>query len=835
MVLIQLCRALVGVAFNTMPDLWPNTVVSCVQSLRSATQVVTGADFTSATLQFLTILPEEFQRTIDNVTAQRRGIIRREICSGLQSVLSLLEEMLTNARDNSAKIDAMHCCSSWVQFGLPLPEVDSLIDHLFACLLVPELLETASDTLQEMLSHDDSFKYPISLRKFLQRLLQIKDFISLKVEENDVDVCMSLAQLVQNAASANLNVLVGVADEDGEEADLCMGVVQLLLEFTCVSGNYPVDELCSEVSLTFWSNFMDHIASDDPDRSRFLSGFYGSIIRSLLEVFPDKAQYPLEKEWQDDWIEEDRDNFTKYREDLCDVGECIQRTMHMEYIQHLSTLLSSLLASSQPPSWQSIEAILYLLQGVSSHLHQHSSPHLQSVISLFPRMPLHPILVKTALTLLGCLSSWFKDHVDLLQAVLPMILDALSQPSLAPNAALAFRDVCGECAAELAPVVLQIVPVCKTALSNPDLDSRDCVRLISAIGSVLSSMSAKDLLSPLESLVQSRVESLQALAMTDVSPLTKGQVEKELVILSSLCHHIYPTLQSGEEHPVVLLLIQLFPSLQALVSKWCTDHDIVESICICFNRGMRTVGEQYVPLLEGTVEIVVQCYAAVHHSKLLDTATQIVEVFGKEGSCSQIIGTLVAQLHSTSVQVFQGGIAEHPDTVQAYLGLMTAVVKVCSYLFVNSESIANNLFEISLTTLQLPEQPTVTASSSFFVAFISLFPSNEAVNQTLSLNGRTLVQYILQAIAWAAPRSYLRMLADILSALSSSCTSQLSQWLEDLLSQDGYPSTHLTIVEKQQFKSTMLKNNKKLIKDKVNEFSLMCRGYHGTLYAAETS
>ena len=90
----------------------------------------------------------------------------------------------------------------------------------------------------------------------------------------------------------------------------------------------------------------------------------------------------------------------------------------------------------------------------------------------------------------------------------------------------------------------------QTALSNPDLSSRDCVRLISAIGSVLSSMSAKDLLSPLESLVQSRVESLQALALTDVSPSTKEQVEKELVVLSSLCHHIYPTLQSGEKHPV---------------------------------------------------------------------------------------------------------------------------------------------------------------------------------------------------------------------------------------------------------------------------------------------
>ncbi len=53
----------------------------------------------------------------------------------------------------------MQCCSSWVQFGLPLPEVDRLIDHLFVCLSVPELLETASDTLQDMLSHDDSFKW----------------------------------------------------------------------------------------------------------------------------------------------------------------------------------------------------------------------------------------------------------------------------------------------------------------------------------------------------------------------------------------------------------------------------------------------------------------------------------------------------------------------------------------------------------------------------------------------------------------------------------------------------------------------------------------------------
>lgn len=61
----------------------------------------------------------------------------------------------------------------------------------------------------------------------------------------------------------------------------------------------------------------------------------------------------------------------------------------------------------------------------------------------------------------GCLSSWFRAHPDLLQAVLPIILDGLSNASLATSAALAFRDVCAECAEQLAPVVMQIIPSCQ--------------------------------------------------------------------------------------------------------------------------------------------------------------------------------------------------------------------------------------------------------------------------------------------------------------------------------------------------------------------------------------
>ena len=90
----------------------------------------------------------------------------------------------------------------------------------------------------------------------------------------------------------------------------------------------------------------------------------------------------------------------------------------------------------------------------------------------------------------------------------------------------------------------------QAGLANPEMESRDCVRLAAAIGSILSSMPLKDLVAPLELLLSSCVQSLQQLAMEKASEERKPLVEKELAVLGALCHHIYPTLEDGEQHPV---------------------------------------------------------------------------------------------------------------------------------------------------------------------------------------------------------------------------------------------------------------------------------------------
>ncbi len=87
-------------------------------------------------------------------------------------------------------------------------------------------------------------------------------------------------------------------------------------------------------------------------------------------------------------------------------------------------------------------------------------------------------------------------------------------------------------------------------LSDPGQECQTCVRVVCAVGCVLSSMSVKDLLEPLQSLVECRVRSLQELASAEPDLSIRDRVWTGVEILSAVCHHIYPTLGHGEQHPV---------------------------------------------------------------------------------------------------------------------------------------------------------------------------------------------------------------------------------------------------------------------------------------------
>lgn len=138
----------------------------------------------------------------------------------------------------------------------------------------------------------------------------------------------------------------------------------------------------------------------------------------------------------------------------------LQSFVHIEFLDHLSTALNSTLASPSP-SWEHLEAILFLLQAASQSVHDSSFPYLQLVFAQFPRLPPHPTLSKTLLTFLGSFSSWLSQQPALLPPVVQSVFSALTDPDLAPLASIAFRDICEECAEQLLSYINQLLPACE--------------------------------------------------------------------------------------------------------------------------------------------------------------------------------------------------------------------------------------------------------------------------------------------------------------------------------------------------------------------------------------
>ena len=55
-------------------------------------------------------------------------------------------------------MQAMKCFSSWVEFGLPLPEVQGFVGQLLQGLLNEDLFSQACNTLADIVSKEDSMK-----------------------------------------------------------------------------------------------------------------------------------------------------------------------------------------------------------------------------------------------------------------------------------------------------------------------------------------------------------------------------------------------------------------------------------------------------------------------------------------------------------------------------------------------------------------------------------------------------------------------------------------------------------------------------------------------------
>uniref|UniRef100_A0A8C3VY63 Importin-13 n=1 Tax=Catagonus wagneri TaxID=51154 RepID=A0A8C3VY63_9CETA len=796
-VLTRLCVALASLALSMMPDAWPCAVADMVRLFQAEDSPVDGQGRCMALLELLTVLPEEFQTS--RLPQYRKSLVRASLAVECGAVFPLLEQLLQQPSSPSCvRQKVLKCFSSWVQLEVPLQDCEALIQAAFSALQDSELFDSSVEAIVNAISQPDAQRYVNTLLKLIPLVLGLQDQLRQAVQSGDMEtshgICRIAVALGENHSRALLDQV--------EHWQSFLALVNMIMFCTGIPGHFPVNETTSSLTLTFWYTLQDDILSFEAEKQAVYQQVYRPVYFQLVDVLLHKAQFPSDEEYGF-WSSDEKEQFRIYRVDISDTLMYVYEMLGAELLSNLYDKLGRLLTSSEEPySWQHTEALLYGFQSIAETIDVNYSDVVPGLIGLIPRISISNVqLADTVMFTIGALSEWLADHPVMINSVLPLVLHALGNPELSISSVSTLKKICRECKYDLPPYAANIVAVSQDVLMKQIHKTSQCMWLMQALGFLLSALQVEEILKNLHSLISPYIQQLEKLA----------------------------------EEIVVVVLQQVFQLIQKVLSKWLNDAQVVEAVCAIFEKSVKTLLDDFAPMVPQLCEMLGRMYSTIPQASALDLTRQLVHIFAHEPAHFPPIEALFLLVTSVTLTLFQQGPRDHPDIVDSFMQLLAQALKRKPDLFLCERLDVKAVFHCAVLALKFPEAPTVKASCGFFTELLPRCGEVEPVGKVVQEDGRVLLIAVLEAIGGQASRSLMDCFADILFALNKHCFSLLSVWIKEALQSPGFPSARLSPEQKDTFSQQILRErvNKRRVKEMVKEFTLLCRGLHGTDYTAD--
>uniref|UniRef100_H3CZV4 Importin-13 n=1 Tax=Tetraodon nigroviridis TaxID=99883 RepID=H3CZV4_TETNG len=849
MVLTRLCVALASLALNTMPEAWPGAVAEMVRVFQEEGGGVDGRARCLALLELLTVLPEEFQTC--RLPQYRKGQVRGALGREWGSVCPLLQQLLQRTDSPGAvKARVLRCLSSWVLLDVPLSESESLLHDCFGVLRDPELFDTAMEAIVNALSQPDSQRSVNTLLKLVPQVLSLQDQLREAVQNGDMETCHGICRITVALGENQTRTLL----EQVDHWQSFLALVNMIMFCTGIPGHYPVNETTSSLTLTFWYTLKDEIMSFEMEKRTLYLQVYRPMYFQLVDVLLHKAQFPADQEYAS-WSLDEKEQFRIYfRVDISDTLMYVYEMLGAELLSNLYDKLGRLLTNvEQPASWQHTEALLYGFQSIAETLDVNYSDVIPGLIGLISRISVNNVhLADTVMFTIGALAEWLADHPVMLGNVLPLVLHALGNPDLSISSVSTLKKICRECKADLPPYANNIVAVSQEVLIKQIHKTSQCMWLMQALGFLLSALPVEDILRNLHSLITPHIQQLEKLTNETPNPSNKLAIIHILGLLSNLfttldiskqdeesgdgsAPPVKPTSLPSGPNPVVVVLQQVFALIQNLLSKWLNDSQVVEAVCAIFEKSVKTLTHDFAPMVSQLSEMLGQMYSTIPQVSALDLTRQMLHIFSIETEHFSPIKALFELVTSVTLSIFQQGPRDHPDIVDSFMQLQAQALKRKPDLFLSDSLDVKAVFHCGVLSLKFPEAPTVKSTCFFFTELLARCSDVPPLARVVQEDGKLLIQAVLEAIGGGAPRSLMDQFAEVLFSLNKHCFSLLSVWLKEALQPPGFPSLRVTTEQKHNFSQQMLRErvNKRRVKEIVKEFTLLCRGLHGTEYTAE--
>ncbi|MBN3314942.1 IPO13 protein, partial [Atractosteus spatula] len=880
-VLTRLCVALASLALNMMPEAWPAAVSEMVRMFQAEGAGVDGRARCLALLELLTVLPEEFQTSRLPQFRKGQQLLRQADSPGFikAKVLKCLSSwVLLDVPLNESEGLLQECFAALCDPELFDTAVEAIVNAISQPDSQSELVlcrarrlflfygrsvafvsrpAAACAVLAQSVLYEDagavvsrvrhSCRYVNTLLKLVPQVLQLQEQLRQAVQSGDMEtshgICRIAVALGENHSRALL--------EQVEQWQGFLALVNMIMFCTGIPGHYPVNETTSSLTLTFWYTLQDDIMSFEAEKQAVYLQVYRPVYFQLVDVLLHKAQFPSDEEYSS-WSSDEKEQFRIYRVDISDTLMYVFEMLGVELLSNLYDKLGRLLTNTeQPSSWQHTEALLYGFQSIAETIDVNYSDVIPGLIGLIPRISINNVqLADTVMFTIGALAEWLADHPVMLSSVLPLVLHALGNPELSVSSVSTLKKICRECKHDLPPYAANIVAVSQEVLIKQIHKTSQCMWLMQALGFLLSALPVEEILRNLHSLITPYIQQLEKLADETPNPSNKLAIIHILGLLSNLFTTLDVTRQEEEgegappvktappepgPNPVVVVLQQVFALIQTVLSKWLNDSQVVEAVCAIFEKSVKTLLHDFAPMVSQLSEMLGQMYSTIPQASALDLTRQMVHIFASETDHFPPIKALFELVTSVTLTLFQQGPRDHPDIVDSFMQLQAQVCFWKPDLFLSENLDVKAVFHCGVLSLKFPEAPTVKSTCLFFTELLPHCADTPPIGQVVQEDGKLLLQAVLEAVGGQASRSLMDQFAEVLFALNKHCFNCLALWLKEALQPQGFPSSRVSTEQKDTFSQQILRErvNKRRVKEIVKEFTLLCRGLHGTEYAAD--
>ncbi|KAG7380810.1 Transportin-3 [Phytophthora pseudosyringae] len=837
-----------------------------------------------------TVLAELLLLLVEEVgTLAERGARQRmqdEVDAWAPAVLDrLLPQLMHEASNRGAgtcpdsveiQETVLRALTSWLRYVRVPPEVvvrNPLLHSLLGFLARDELFDASVDLAVELVrsySHEN-----LVVQWLAPRLLSLRGAFAAAAQAEDVDACLGLCRIFTEMGEAYLELLLQQQGAGNDHAAL----VDLLLD--CMS--YPEAEV-ADVTIPFWFRLLEElqrrvtpaILAQYKPRLERLAG----LCMQKLQFRGEFPSLPADKQ----------QDFKAFRQELGDIlRDCCQLLGVEAVLQHCVNGLNQIFqAPAESRSWEAVEAHLYCFRSIAREVEKSkmNAEALDAPISLIfqhlPQFADHPAICYTSCLIVSRYAEWLRAHPSSLSTQVGFLNTCVAKSAGDPRygewdvaraAAAAVRALAMDCWSILGG---DIVAFYLHIEQNELMAVEDQVLILQGIcAGVARSNDMPRILSVLDQVMKGIGQRLAAI-FASTSAKSHVQVAlNELLRLMCLYEYLDVTKLQGEKHPLVMLTEQLWPLFNQMLALYRGHDELVERVCRCYKRILRTCGDQVAPLLPQLVDNLLAFYQAEPKSSYLYTASMVLKFFSHGHNHSSAAGMdplfarMLFTLIETTTPIFANvnDMEARPDVVEEFFFLMERAVRCVPQVLAApvpaSSGIAGgqtrplmiSVFSCAVSALAISHNDANKAVLCFLeqvyvqsqtddsrVKLVSLCASSNSVHED---NNKSLVSYLLRGVVLGA-MSPSRVEADygsaagVLTQLAKVHGPQLQQWIVEWFEQAtaGTFATatvnFLTPDEAQEFQSELFNAaNERAFRRTVRHFGKLCASRNTSLKDCE--